>query len=570
MSSTATSVGKASLDGGIGITPTEDSVCLNHEPCPACGSRDNLGRYSDGHGFCFGCGHYEKGWEKNKTHTAAATESSCQELGFPAPAPEGSTIREGVFAKGEVQALAKRALDEATCRKFDYRVAMHQGKACQVANYYGANHQVIAQKLRYSDKSFRWVGAKVEGLYGQWLWRDGGKMVVVTEGELDCLSVSSVQQNRWPTVSVKNGAQGAKRDVQQSLEWLESFDTVVFMFDMDEAGQSAARACASVLTPGKAKVAQLPLNDPNEKLKAGKGKGIIAAIWESKTFRPDGIVSGADLWSTLSTNEVVYSVDYPFVGLNEKTHGLRKSELTTITAGSGIGKSAFVREIGYDLIQKGEKVGFIMLEETVKRTALGLMGLHINKPLHLGLEPVDPDMLRDAFISVVGNSRVYFYDAFGSTAIDNLLGRIKFLAKGEECDWVILDHLSIVVSGLGDGDERRLIDNAMTALRTLVQETGVGLILVSHLKRPEGRGHENGAQTSLSQLRGSHAIAQLSDMVIGLERDQQGENANVTTVRVLKNRFSGETGVAGHARYHPETGRMLECTPAFSKGEDEF
>ena len=109
-----------------------------------------------------------------------------------------------------------------------------------------------------------------------------------------------------------------------------------------------------------------------------------------------------------------------------------------------------------------------------------------------------------------------------------------------------------------------MIDNAMTALRTLVQETGIGLILVSHLKRPEGKGHEDGAQVSLSQLRGSAAIAQLSDMVIGAERDQQGEDPNLTTLRVLKNRFSGETGEAGHLRYDKATGRLSEGSPQFS------
>lgn len=33
----------------------QDSYFLNHEPCPRCGSRDNVGVYSDGHKFCFGC-----------------------------------------------------------------------------------------------------------------------------------------------------------------------------------------------------------------------------------------------------------------------------------------------------------------------------------------------------------------------------------------------------------------------------------------------------------------------------------------------------------------------------------
>ena len=53
-------------------------------------------------------------------------------------------------------------------------------------------------------------------------------------------------------------------------------------------------------------------------------------------------------------------------------------------------------------------------------------------------------------------------------------------------------------------------------------------------------------RTNLGQLRGSAAIAQLSDSVIGLERNQQADtDNNVTTVRVLKNRYSGETGTAG-------------------------
>jgi twinkle protein len=124
----------------------------------------------------------------------------------------------------------------------------------------------------------------------------------------------------------------------------------------------------------------------------------------------------------------------------------------------------------------------------------------------------------------------------------------------------VLDHISIVVSGIGDGDERRLIDNTMTKLRSLVEETGVGLLLVSHLKRPEGnKGHEDGLHTSLAHLRGSAAIAQLSDIVIGLERNQQGDNPNETTVRVLKNRYSGVTGEAGNLSYHRETGRLVEA-----------
>lgn len=133
--------------------------------------------------------------------------------------------------------------------------------------------------------------------------------------------------------------------------------------------------------------------------------------------------------------------------------------------------------------------------------------------------------------------------------------------KALGCKWIFLDHVSIVVSGQ-DGDERKMIDILMTKLRSLVEETQVGMLLVSHLKRPEGRGFEEGREITLGHLRGSAGLGQLSDMVIGIERNQQDQDTkNVSTVRILKNRFSGETGVACSLTYNLSTSRMLETEP---------
>jgi twinkle protein len=201
----------------------------------------------------------------------------------------------------------------------------------------------------------------------------------------------------------------------------------------------------------------------------------------------------------------------------------------------------------------------LMLEESTTRTALGLMGLAMNKPLHLDKHGVTEEDMRKAFTSTVGCGRLFLYDHFGSTDVDNLLNKVRYMSKALGCRWIVLDHLSIVVSSMDGGtDERKLIDRAMTLLRTLVQETGIGLIVVSHLRRPEGKGHEDGATTSLSQLRGSAAIGQLSDMVLGLERNQQGDNKDITTVRILKNRYSGETGDDTKLLWDKATGRLNE------------
>ena len=133
------------------------------------------------------------------------------------------------------------------------------------------------------------------------------------------------------------------------------------------------------------------------------------------------------------------------------------------------------------------------------------------------------------------------------------------MASALETRVVFLDHLSILLSGL-DGDERRMIDTTMTKLRSLVERTGISLFLVSHLRRTSGDvNHEEGARVTLGQLRGSAAIAQLSDGVIALERDQQsGPERGTTTVRVLKNRYSGEVGVASQLTYDLSTCKFNE------------
>lgn len=525
----------------LGKFMKQESEFIHHAPCNVCGSKDNAAVYSDGHSYCFGCGHIESG--DKIVNTTPNLEKQIN------------------FIDYEVVELGRRKLDINTLKKFNYGVGSSKGKPVQVANYYNTENQLVAQKLRYPDKSFQWIGdAKDSVLFGQQLWRDKGKMVVITEGEIDALSVSRVQENKWPVVSVKSGAQGAKRDIQRQLEWLENFEQVVIMFDQDEPGKKAAIECAKLFSPNKAKICQLPLKDANEMLVAGKTKELIDCMWSSKAYRPDGIVSGADLWDTIQKEDTYVSVDYPFPLLNVKTHGLRKSELVTITAGSGVGKSSFCRHVASHLLQNNYSVGYIALEETVKRSALGVMGINLQKPLHLTREGVDTKELEECFKQTVGSGNFYLYNHFGSTASDNLISKIRYLAKACNVDFVILDHLHIALSAVGEdmGDERKLIDYTVTKLRTLVEETGIGLILVSHLRRPEGnRGYEDGVAVSMNSLRGSASIGQLSDMIISMQRDLQADD-NQTQLHILKNRFSGETGKACTLQYNLDTGCLTQ------------
>jgi twinkle protein len=185
------------------------------------------------------------------------------------------------------------------------------------------------------------------------------------------------------------------------------------------------------------------------------------------------------------------------------------------------------------------------------------MSASVGRSLHLG----DPDRseLTEAFNKTIANWNLHLFDGFGSYDPDHIYERIEYMASGLETRVVFLDHLSILLSGL-DGDERKMIDTTMTKLRSLVERTGISLFLVSHLRRTTSDvNHEEGARVTLGQLRGSASIAQLSDAVIALERDQQsGASGDATTVRVLKNRYSGEVGVACQLSYDLSTCKFIE------------
>lgn len=536
------------------------SAFIEHLPCPKCGSSDAYAEYDDGHGYCFSCQTYFPATDKEERKMNTNTQSSA-----------------GTIPIGDMQlsALNARGINKDTCQKFSYYVTTYNGKPCQVACYYDSMGNLKGQKLRFPDKSFAILGSITGCLFGSQLW-NSGKKIVITEGEIDCLTVSQLQGNQWAVVSIPNGAQAAKKAIESNLEYLSGFEQIILMFDMDDAGRKAVEECSKVLPLGKAFVANLPCKDPNECLKQGKSKDVIQAIWNAKPYRPDGIVSGSDLYEKCVTDidDLADSVPYPWRALNDKTKGIRHGELYVITSGSGMGKSTLLRELEYYFgVEKRELCGIVALEESTRKTGLELMSLHCNKRLILNPESVDENKRAQAFRSTIGNGNFFLYDHFGSLDSSNLLNKLRYMIVVLGCKRIFLDHISIVVSGMNtdeDGGERKAIDKLMTNLRSLVEETQCTMFVVSHLKRPDKKGHEEGGQVSLSQLRGSGAIAQLADMVIGLERNQQGDNPNVLTIRVLKNRFSGDTGISGYLSYNVDTGRLVDLEASSFEEVKEF
>jgi twinkle protein len=534
-------------------------------PCPSCSSSDAYALYDDGHGYCFSCDTNFKDGEANGTgqsDTAGDHDRGGDDHSRKVP----------LIRNLDIIPLKKRGISQEIWYGIDTDKR-------QVAPYCDSKGRVVAQKVRLPSKDFLVTGdLKKAGLFGQQLCRSGGKMIVVTEGEIDAMSVTEVMGKSWPAVSVPNGAAGAAKALAKQIEFLESFEKVVLCFDDDEPGAEALEKCVALFSPGKVAIANLGgYKDANDMLQHGDEAGLRDAIWGAQVYRPDGVVNMGDLYERVQ-KPLEQGLQYPWAGLNEKLFGFRPGEVITWTAGTGVGKSALVSELVYHLISAGIPTGIVYLEEGVDRAGKRIVGLAMDKPLHLPSAEYTKAEFDAAWAKTLGTGLLFAYDHFGSLEEATLLNRMRYMVKACGCRVIVLDHISMVVSGQDlESDERRMLDRIMTNFKSLMQETEAAGHVVSHLRRPPGAGsHEEGRKVSLSHLRGTQAIAQLSDAVIAAERNQQAdtdEERNTTGLRVLKNRYAGLTGPAGSVLFNHETGRLIEVDPAseeFDNAGDDY
>lgn len=529
-----------------------DSQLLHKGPCldqTECCSSDGCGYYDDGHAHCFSCG---KTWK---------------DAGDPVTEPTKKKAEESGLLVGEFKPLTKRGVNTETCRRYGYMIGKNKhGVSVQIAPYYDKHGTMVAQKIRTPDKDFAVIGkAKEMLLFGQNLFRDGGKRVVITEGEIDALSVAQALGS-WPVVSIPNGAQGATKAFAKSLEWLESYETVVIWFDNDEPGREAAIKCAEMLSPGKCAIVHSEYKDANDMLVQAGAKAVVSAVWEAKAFRPDGLVSIDDI---IEDVEKPVELGYPwcFETLTKVTYGRRKGEVIGLGAGTGVGKTDFLtQQIAFDVTVLGLNVGCLFLEQKPTETAKRIAGKIAGKRFHVPDAGWTSEELKENVAKLKG--KVTFYDNFGACEWDVIANKITFMAH-QGVEMFYLDHLTALAD---TADEKGSLEEIMKQMAMLAQRLNIIIIFVSHLTTPEGKSHEEGGRVSIRHFKGSRAIGFWSYFMFGLERNQQAddeEDRQTTTFRILKDRYTGQaTGVTFPLAYDKDSGRLREGE-AYVEREDE-
>ena len=521
-----------------------ESTFVKHGSCDSCGSSDAVAIYSDNHSYCWSCTAYKHGdgsvVNPNKTR-ARPLEMT-----------------------GTIAAIQDRRISMDTAKR--YGVTVETGADGVITKHHYPYHnqegnKVVGTKVRnVATKDFYATGDLGNaGLFGQQSFAAGGKYMTITEGEIDAMAAYEMNGG-FPAVSIRGGAKSAVKDIKASLEYLETFDNVVICFDNDEAGVKAAQDVLPLFSPRKAKVCVLPLKDAGDMLKANKVREFTKCFWDAKAFKPEGVVSlgDPDVWDKFLKRgtEEVTPLPASFGSLNAMMNGgIAAGEVTVIGALTSIGKTTMVYNLVHGMYaESAKKIGCVFLEADVGETVEKLLSVYMGTNIaDVPNEDRDYNLYHEKYDEMAKSDKLHILDHQGALEADELFAKMQYLVKGLDCDIIILDPLQAAVTS----NENGTIDTFMDKCLKLAKNTGVSIIIVSHMRKPHAKdAHDVGEY----DLKGSGSINQIAFNTILLSRDKMTDDdyaRNCTQVQLVKCRRTGRTGVAGWLFYENHTSRLV-------------
>lgn len=513
--------------------------------------------------------------------------------------------------KYPIKAIPERGISKETCELLGIRSAVSEedGKSI-IAHYFPYHDQkgnIIGYKKRDLTKDklekghFTTIGTVGVAckLFGQQFAESvhrKRKNLIVVEGEYDVASVveamiQSVQGTRFEdlkpfVVGLSCGTANATEAVLNNEAFVRSFDDITLGLDGDEAtfkerqkgikrGKEATEDIASVLIGDNLYTVDYnaEYKDPSDYLQSDDTESLAKLFsFGKRKYTAEKITRASDIsFDELIEKrpEGIYINSFP--KLMDKIHGFRTRELVLLTAPSGVGKSTVTSIFAAGFIEHGERVGMIYLEETNKETLQRMVAakLKVNylKFKNDPLACASRESIQAAYDEIVNDDKLIMLGHFGSLPIGELMNKIKHMHLVQKCRYILLDHLSVVISGSDIENERKELDIVMTELAAFCAANDVCIIAISHINRsnaqqflpPKGKEDEPfWVKVTKESLRGSAALEQLSFIILGLEPQIMPDRSRGDVrLTVLKNRPWSYLGVADQFSVDENTWEVL-------------
>jgi twinkle protein len=498
-------------------------------PCPnveGCGSSDAYSYNTDeGIGHCKSCDDWSFAIDKV---VKRKSNRSDEEMAFDVEIPE---IKDYEY-------IAARGISSSVMEMYDVR------------SYKNAAGDVVKQeyvypsggkKIRVLPKTFSAKNLSQDELFGMNIFPAGcARMVTITEGEIDALSVQEIMGGKsiTPVVSLPS-ATPSKRLWEKCTPWLDSFEKIVLSVDNDAAGNAVAAKIFNMFPNKTYRVIHDVYKDANDFLTNNARKEFSNAWWNANKYTPENILNTSDQFVKLFKESPEYNyVPTGIEALDDKIMGLMQGHFTVIKAPTGIGKTEVMRYLEYNMIKRGVPFASWHLEETKLRSLLGLVSYHLNQNLTrrdiidaLGVH----DLVEDAIRDLTKDELIYqFYMPDGGNT-DDFIEQIRYLSQGCECKYIFFEPIQDVVVGSSEESKEQQLADLSVRLSKLAAELNVGIVTIAHT-------NENGDPKYCKM------IGQRASVIIDLYRDKLSEDdheRNTTQLRVEKNRPCSEEGMAG-------------------------
>jgi twinkle protein len=601
----------------MGVIAAKDRPCIDSK---GCGSSDAMQVYEDGTAFCFSCRKRfskeqvaEEGYKIDEETIAAAEAAKAGVTDRKPPtfklpnskppmpgvsAPTSAAVQKakaaeskGVSDSDSFSVVATEVVTEAEVEKtptlkianileLPIRGFKERGITRAVSEFFGvrcsydkegeinSHYYPYAEggfKHRTLPKKFSWVGESGK-IFGKERFTHGGRRLIITEGEIDAMSVAQMNLDKYKTVFPVIALPGVSyvKHLLEIREWIRSFKEVVLMMDNDEPGKEALQEAIKIVGYDKAYIVEYPegCKDANDILVKEGWASLYRVTWDAQPYRPASILSKNALWDAMVAYNNKAFVPYPpcLEGLNQKVKGMRTGEIALFVSGTGVGKSTLIREIVLHLVETTDsKIGILALEEAPGETARKLSAAKLNQnPADC---PMSLDELKPGFDAVFDDDRVLVLDHQGSISDESIVDLLEFMALAG-CKYIFIDHLTILISeGVEKLTGNEAQDRMMNDLLRLVKRNDVYVGLVSHLRKTgaSSKAFEEGQLPNLDDIKGSGSTKQISMDILAFARDMTSEeesDRNRILMSVLKCRHTGLTGPVEGMIYNYKTGRL--------------
>jgi twinkle protein len=518
---------------------------FNHQPCPYvdCGSSDAFSYETELMiGKCHSC---ESAYPSKK-----ATFSWAKEI-YPTKGVNNMGVVDytpkRIEQAGNGKFVAMRGITERTME--DFGVLTYDDRQEYVYPSGGKKVRTLKEKGFYAKDGF-----KGDELFGMNFFTAGcSKIVTITEGELDALSVAQMLKSSYtnPVVSLPS-ATPSRKLWENCKDWLNSFDKIVLSVDTDEAGNAVADKIAKLFPNKVYRVPHETYKDANEFLQAGKGNDFKSAWWNARKYTPENILNTTDQFLSLynDTPEHQY-VETGIVALDDKILGLMQGHFTVIKAPTGIGKTEVMRFLEYNMLQKGIPIAAWHLEETKLRSLLGLVSYDCKENL-TRRDLIDEKKAHDRVVksieSLTKDENFYQFYLGDGQGTEELLEQIRFFREACGVRYVFFEPIQDVVAGKNEASKEEILADLSVRLSKIAAELNVGIVTIAHT-------NDDGDPKYCKM------IGQRASVIIDLYRDKESddvEERNTTHITVQKNRPCSEEGRAGKMRFNPDTFTLRE------------